>query len=147
MDPARRAVAGKTLLIVEDDRLSAISLQLDLTEAGYRVLPLEVRHGEALIAARAGRPDLALVNIELEGGDDGVALANDLHAIGVPVLFISGQIDRAASARTVAVGSLPKPYSGDDIVSAVDYLLHHLQGLHPTPPPAHLEVFDRVDRP
>jgi DNA-binding response OmpR family regulator len=132
---------GKTLLIVEDEILPAMALQAELEDAGYHVMDLTGRHQEALAAARGCKPDLALVNIQLEGHDDGVALAVDLKAMGIPVLFISGQISRASTAQTVAVGSLPKPYSTLDMVKAVDYLLACLAGDETLPRPPRLEVF------
>ena len=121
-------IPGKTLLIVEDEILPAMALQAELEDAGYHVMDLTGRHEEGLEAARGLKPDLALVNIQLEGRDDGIALARDLKAMGIPVLFISGQISRAQSAQTVAIGSLPKPYSTADMVKAVDYLLARLAG-------------------
>ena len=141
MDNVKPAPTAKTILIVEDDVLTAVTLQDALRAAGYQVMDLTGRHQEAMTAARVRKPALALVNIELEGRDDGVALAEDLHRIGVPVLFISGQESRASSARTVAVGSLPKPYSPADMVQAVNHLLAHLAGDPPSEPPGHLEVF------
>jgi 1,2-diacylglycerol 3-beta-glucosyltransferase len=135
---------GKTLLIVEDEILPAMALQAELEDAGYQVMDLTGRHQEALAAARARKPDLALVNIQLEGRDDGIALAWDLKALGVPVLFISGQISRARTSHTVAIGSLPKPYNTADMVRAVDYLLARLGGDDSLTPPRHLEVFEPV---
>jgi DNA-binding response OmpR family regulator len=132
---------GKTLLIVEDEILPAMALQAELEDAGYHVMDLTGRHEEALLAVRGRKPDLALVNIQLEGRDDGVALAADLKAMGIPVLFISGQISRARTAETVAIGSLPKPYSTHDMVKAVDYLLARLAGDETLPRPMRLEVF------
>jgi 1,2-diacylglycerol 3-beta-glucosyltransferase len=134
-------IPGRTLLIVEDEVLPAMALQAELEDAGYHVMDLTGRHEEGLLAARALKPDLALVNIQLEGRDDGIALARDLKAMGIPVLFISGQISRAQSAKTVAIGSLPKPYDAADMVKAVDYLLARLAGDASLPRPLHLEVF------
>lgn len=134
--------AGKTLLIVEDEILAAMALKDELEDAGYHVLDLTGRHGEAVAAARERHPDLALVNIQLQGRDDGVEVATELKAMGIPVLFISGQVSRAQSANTVAIGSLPKPYRPMDMVKAVNYLLRHLKGDESLPCPAHLEVFD-----
>jgi DNA-binding response OmpR family regulator len=137
------AVRGQTLLIVEDDVLPAMVIQFELEDAGYLVLDLTGRHQEALLAAQTHKPDLALVNIELQGRDDGIALARELQAMGIPTLFISGQAGRARSAQTAAVGSLPKPYRASDMLAAVDYLLAHLKGDESRPRPAALEVFDR----
>ena len=134
----------KVLLIVEDQILLALNLKDDLEDGGYQVLDLADRHQEALGLAREIKPDLALVNIDLAGGDDGVALAHDLKALGVPVMFISGQADRARLGMAFAVASLSKPYSGEEMVDAVDYLFRHEDGDESRPRPARLEVFDAV---
>lgn len=133
---------GKTLMIVEDEMLVAMVLNDALQAAGYHVLDLTDRHDEALKVAKASRPDLALVNIRLAGRDDGVALAEQLKALDIPVLFISGQISRAKSARTVAIASLPKPYDAADMVMAVAHLLARMEGDSSLPRPHGLEVFD-----
>ena len=133
---------GKTLMIVEDEILVATVLRDELEEAGYNVLDLTDRHAEALEVARASKPDLALVNIRLAGRDDGLKLAEHLKALDIPVLLISGQVSRARSAQTVAIGSLPKPYAAADMVLAVTYLLARLQGDASLPRPEGLEVFD-----
>ena len=130
------------LLIVEDEVLPAISLEEGFKDAGYQVMDLTSRPQEALRAARDTKPDLALVNIVLQGRDDGIALARDFHALGIPVLFISGQVSRDLSALTVAIGSLPKPYSVDDMIQAVAYLLARLGGDGTKSCPPALQVFD-----
>ena len=134
--------SGKTLMIVEDEALVAITLRDELEDAGYRVLNLTDRHTEALDVAKASKPDLALVNIHLAGRDDGIKLAEQLKALDIPVLLISGQTSRARSAQTVAIGSLPKPYHAADMVLAVAYLLARLRGDASLPKPKALEVFE-----
>jgi len=137
---------GKTLMIVEDEVLVAMTLRDELEDAGYHVLDLTDRHAEALEVAKACKPDLALVNIRLAGRDDGIELAENLKALGIPVLLISGQISRARSAQTVAIASLPKPYDAADMVLAVAYLMARAQGDASLPRPPGLEVFaDDVD--
>lgn len=141
MDVKTASAQGETLLIVEDDMLCAMSLRAELEDAGYHVLDLTGRHQAALLAAQIHRPDLALVNIQLQGRDDGIALASDLKDLGVPSLFISGQTTRARSARRVAIASLPKPYSPPDMVKAVAHLLAGVKGDHSLPYPPNLEIF------
>jgi CheY-like chemotaxis protein len=72
-----------TILIVEDVILAAICLRDAFEDAGYRVMDLTTRHREALSAALAEKPDIALVNIQLQGRDDGIGVARDFHAIGI----------------------------------------------------------------
>lgn len=141
MDAKPAAPLTKTLLIVEDDMLPAMALRDELQDAGYRVLDLTGRHDEALRAARENRPDLALVNIELHGRDDGIALARELQDLGVPSLFISGQTTRVRSAQSAAIASLPKPYSPAEAVKAVAYLLGRLRGEQSLSCPPGLEIY------
>lgn len=132
----------QTLLIVEDEAIVAMLLRDELQDAGYNVLDLTDRHDEALEVAKAEKPDLALVNIRLAGGDDGIELAEQLKTLCIPVLLISGQVSRASSANTVAIGSMPKPYDAAEMVIAVTYLLARLKGDASLPRPDQLEVFN-----
>jgi DNA-binding response OmpR family regulator len=129
-------------MIVEDEVLVAILLRDELQKAGYTVLDLTDRQDEALEIAKAEKPDLALVNIRLARGDDGIELSKHLKGLGIPVLLISGQVSRASSAKTVAIGSMPKPYDPEEMVLAVAYLLARLNGDDTLPKPRQLEVFD-----
>jgi len=142
MTASRNGQTGKTLMIVEDEVLVAMILKDELEDAGYKVLELTDRHAEAVEVAKACKPDLALVNIRLAGRDDGVVLAEHLKELGIPVLFISGQVSRARSAKTVAIASLPKPYDATDMVLAVTHLLARLRGDASLPKPSQLEVFE-----
>ena len=132
----------QTLMIVEDEVLVSILLRDELQKAGYKVLDLTDRLGAAMEVAKAEKPDLALVNIRLAKGDDGIELSKHLKGLGIPVLLISGQVSRASSAKTVAIGSMPKPYDPEEMVLAVAYLLARLNGDDTLPKPHQLEVFD-----
>jgi DNA-binding response OmpR family regulator len=142
MTAAKDSKTNQTLMIVEDEALVAILLRDELQNAGYKVLDLTDRHAEALEVAKAEKPDLALVNIRLAGRDDGIELSEHLKAMEIPVLLISGQVSRASSAKTVAIGSMPKPYDAAEMVLAVAYLLARLKGNNTLPRPDQLEVFD-----
>lgn len=132
----------QTLMIVEDEALVSILLRDELQKAGYKVLDLTDRLDAALEVAKAEKPHLALVNVRLARGDDGIELSKHLKGLGIPVLLISGQVSRASSAKTVAIGSMPKPYEPEEMVLAVAYLLARLNGDDTLPKPHQLEVFD-----
>ena len=142
MTVAQDNKATETLMIVEDEMLIATILRDEFQYAGYKVLDLTDRVAEALAVARAGKPDLALVNIRLAGRDDGIELAEHLKVLGIPVLLISGQVSRARSAKTAAIASMPKPYDVAEMILSVAYLLARQKGETSLPRPARLEVFD-----
>lgn len=142
MTATKDSKAIQTLMIVEDEVLVSILLRDKLQKAGYKVLDLTDGFDAALEVAKAEKPHLALVNVRLARGDDGIELSKHLKGLGIPVLLISGQVSRASSAKTVAIGSMPKPYEPEEMVLAVAYLLARLNRDNTLPKPHQLEVFD-----
>ena len=59
------AVKGK-ILVVDDDRLVLAMLRHGLSQAGYQVIDAD-NGSEAILLAREQRPDLALLDIRMEG--------------------------------------------------------------------------------
>ena len=109
-----------TLLLVEDNAELAADLTETLSEAGHRVIG-PFGYAEAAEAAAAQQAvDLALLDINLSGPTDGVALAATLRARwGVPAMFLSGDVGAAARHAETVEALLLKPYSGRDVLEAV----------------------------
>src|SRR5919199_4150931 len=59
------------ILLVEDDFLIAMTMQDALEAVGYKVVGPAATVAEALRLVETRRPDLALVDITLRGGDSG----------------------------------------------------------------------------
>ena len=111
----------KTILIAEDNAMVGMMMQMDLEAAGYVVLGPFARCAPALAAAETSTPDLALLDIDLAGGDSGIALARQLRDRSVNTcLFVTGQGVDAASARELAVGVLTKPFPSLTLIAAVE---------------------------
>lgn len=125
------------VMIVEDNSLLAFMLEDALTERGYEVLGPASSVAEALVLVEQGRPALALVDIDLEGGRSGAELADELHTHhAIPVLFATGQLEQARTCRDRALGVLNKPFSPGDAVAAVEAVDAWLQGVARTALPA-----------
>ena len=94
------------ILIIEDDQLVANYIKEVLFETGFRVAGIAASGNEALALAAQHQLQLALVDIQLPGPMDGIALARLMRLkFNVPVIFLSGTIDpetirRAAAAQT-----------------------------------------------
>jgi DNA-binding response OmpR family regulator len=128
--------------VAEDGALTALALELALALAGHRVLGPAAAVDEALRLAAADRPDLALVDIRLRDGRDGVALARALkRRWAVPCLFLSAQAPQARAAGDAALGLVGKPYDPDDVVAAVAAVGEPLAGGRPARVPRRLELF------
>ena len=82
-------------IIIEDEILAAIHLEDALEALGVETIGIAPDRKSALELAGAG-PDLALVDLNLRDGFTGPAIAADLAAMGVSVMFVTAnpsQID------------------------------------------------------
>ena len=130
------------LLVAEDEALIALVLGLELRDAGHQVLGPAATPEEALALVEETRPGLALIDIRLEDGGDGVALARTLRdRHGVPSLFVSGQAPDALAAKDAALGLVRKPYAPEDVARAVEAVAELLRGRRPARLPPGLELF------
>ncbi len=112
------------ILVVDDEPLLRMILSDVLEEAGHTVVMAD--SGSAAIdLARKDPPDCVLLDIimpGLDGYETCDALKDDQALAHIPVLLISATkdlhvVDRAESVG--AVGVLPKPISGEELLHAV----------------------------
>ena len=132
------------VLVVEDDPLVAVTAASALEDAGHEVVGPAYDADEAWRLVRDSPPDLALVDINLSGHDEGLALAQRFKDdLGLPSMFVSGQVAAARRRRSAALGVLAKPYDPDVLAEAVEVAREILEDGHPSArrlPPA-LELF------
>ncbi len=110
------------VLIIEDEALIAANLEMVLEEAGCEVVGWATDAREAEEIARQHRPQVAVVDIQLRNGDDGIELASELQKAGVEVIFVTAQSDPATIARARAVphrAYVAKPYKAETIIAAL----------------------------
>jgi len=109
-----------TIMVVEDDPAMASDLVDVLVEAGHGVVGPFPDGASAATAAGLHAVDLALVDINLAGDGDGVALARTLKdSWGVPVMFLSGDVAAAALHARLAAALVLKPYGRRDVLTAI----------------------------
>jgi DNA-binding LytR/AlgR family response regulator len=129
------------VLVAEDEPLIALTLEQALIATGHRVLGPVATIEEARQAMGGQAPDLALVNLTLQNGDDGAELARVLLARGTPTIFISADVRHARAHREVAIGLIKKPYDLEMIPAVLWYLHERVQGRQPDRIPPQLELF------
>jgi response regulator NasT len=110
------------ILVVDDDRLVLATLVHGLAQAGFEVIDAD-NGDDAILLAREHRPDLALLDIRMEGmsGFDVAAYLREyLH---VPFMFLSAFADEETVAKVKELGAvayLVKPLDIHQIVPAVE---------------------------
>lgn len=116
------AIAGRTLLVVEDEPLLGMLLEDVLGDAGAAVLGPATTVERALeLLKSADRVDAAIVDVNLAGVRSD-AVASELVARGVPFVYATAYGDDTLMAAG-ASGLLRKPYDIGDVMVAVGRLL------------------------
>ena len=111
-----------TILVVDDDRLVLATLTHGLTQAGYEVIDAD-NGDDAILLAREHRPDLALLDIRMEGMTGFDVAAYLRQSLQMPFMFLSAFSDDATVAQVKALGAvayLVKPLDIRQIVPAVE---------------------------
>jgi response regulator NasT len=117
------------ILVVDDDRLVLATVAHGLAQAGYEVIDAD-NGDEAILLARQHRPDLALLDIRMEGKsgfDVAEYLRDSLH---VPFVFLSAFSDADTVAQVEALGAVAymvKPLDVGQIVPTVELAFERLR--------------------
>lgn len=124
-DPTSRAI-----LIVEDNAQLAAAICYNLEMEGYRVVHVADGPG-GLEAARAGTPDLLILDVMLPGLD-GFTILERLRGEGfeAPVLMLTARGEEADKVRGFRAGAdqyLTKPFGLLELIERVKLLLRRRQ--------------------
>ncbi len=110
------------ILVVDDDRLVLATLTHGLAQAGYEVIDAD-NGDDAILLAREHRPDLALLDIRMEGMSGFDVAAYLREYLQLPFMFLSAFADEETVAKVKALGAvayLVKPLDIHQIVPAVE---------------------------
>src|SRR5207302_3638936 len=130
MDQAATSVASGTdaaprILVVDDDRRTAMLVRAYLLRDGYQV---STAHDglEALDAVERERPDLVVLDLMLPEVD-GLEVTRRLRAASdVPILMLTARSSVADRVRGLSQGAddyLPKPFAPSEMVARVQSIL------------------------
>jgi DNA-binding response OmpR family regulator len=111
-------------LIVEDEFLIAHDLEVTMHELGFAHCDIAPDGRKAQSLSMSDAPDIALVDVCLEGGREGIEIARWLREMfEVPVVFVTAYSDAATVERInqVVPGApvLPKPVYADRLADAI----------------------------
>ena len=126
-----KPIAGKTVLVVEDEGLIAMDLRRHLENIGYVVPTVAKTADEAVRLNRIHLPDLILMDIHLKGTKDGIEAAAEIRTTSdVPIVFLTAYADPATVERaksTEPVGYMMKPFRAVDIHLQIEVALYKYQ--------------------
>ena len=118
-----------TILVVDDDRLVLATLAHGLTQAGYDVIDAD-NGDDAILLAREHQPDLALLDIRMQGKSGFDVAAYLRQYCQIPFMFLSAFSDDATVAQVKALGAvayLVKPLDIAQILPSVATAMANVQ--------------------
>ncbi|NLO77680.1 MAG: response regulator [Methanomicrobiales archaeon] len=90
------------ILIVEDEVIIAMALEDSLLDFGYGVAGRATTGQRAVELAMETEPDLALIDIRLNGDMDGVEAAEKIsRRLKIPVIFLTAYSDEETLSRAI----------------------------------------------
>lgn len=101
------------LLLVEDDLLLAESIRYSLQKEGIRVVGVAHNFKDSVLLMRQHDIDIALIDIQLDGPEDGIATAAELTKMKwIPIIYMTGNTPLELEERmqkTYPAAFLEKP--------------------------------------
>jgi response regulator NasT len=117
------------ILVVDDDRLVLATVTHGLAQAGYEVIDAD-NGDDAILLARKHRPELALLDIRMEG-KSGFDVAEYLRdTCHIPFMFLSAFADPDTVAKVAELGAVAymvKPLDVGQIVPTVEAAFERLR--------------------
>jgi DNA-binding response OmpR family regulator len=120
----QRSPRRRRALIVEDEFMIALDLEDAMANLGFEVCELAPSDSRARSLAMRDQPDIALVDVNLAGGREGIETARWLREVcGASVVFVTGYSDAATleriRERVPGAAVLRKPLYRDGLADAV----------------------------
>ncbi len=114
----------RTLLVVDDSATDLSRLEKLLAANGYQV-STAMNGADAVAAAKRGKPDLILMDVNMPGMDGFAAtraLRNESATKDIPVVLVTSKDQKADKAWGQMLGAkayVTKPYTDEQVLSAV----------------------------
>lgn len=120
-------MVGEKILIVEDESVVALSIQMRLEAAQYRVAGVADSAQTALAIVAAAAPDLVLMDIRLKGDQNGLKTAQKIQEqCDVPIVYLTAYTDARVlqqAQQTQPYGYVLKPFDPTSLCSTIEIAL------------------------
>lgn len=106
------------VLIVEDEVLISEHIKRVVEKSGFRPLDICEDYEEAMKLLQYETPDLAFLDIRMNGVDEGVEVAKHLRTLNIPFVFITSFSDKETLQNAVMqqpLGYILKPFTNTEI--------------------------------
>jgi len=130
-------VANESLniLLVEDESIISEMTKIMLEDMGHTVSAVAHTRRKALEAIENGQYDFAILDINIEGGMEGIELAGHISAKRIPFMFLTSYADKqtlSEAKKTVPGAYGLKPFTEEELFTGIEMSLMHAGKLDST---------------
>lgn len=119
--------AKDKILIVEDDEITSLNLNMSLQKHGYSVIGVCDNVEQAKVKLATHKPDVVIIDISLQEGDDGIELAQFIKDSGeIPFIYLTSYSDDAIiekAKKTEPYGYIVKPFDPNSLHATIQMAL------------------------
>lgn len=119
-----------SVLIVEDDLSFGLELEILVEEIGCKVIGLVDNSAAALELIFSCEIDLVLMDVDIKGELNGLAIGRKIRHLNIPVLFITGMSTKEHYEEALMsnfVGYLVKPVNKYTLITTIDLVFNKIQ--------------------
>src|SRR5258708_36616224 len=123
-------MASIRILAVEDDPIYSETIRMIVEQSGYELAGQFANGEEALLAIKAIKPDLLLLDIHIEGALNGIQLAEKIGD-GIPTMFITSLREREIFEKaktTKPIAFILKPFDSLMLQNTIDLAVSQFDG-------------------
>lgn len=142
----------KRILIIEDEAVIAMEIEAALRQLGYQVAGRAANGDKALDLLASSKPDLVLLDIQIQGTTSGIDLARVIRKkYDFPFVFLTAFSDQATLNElrdTLPYGYIVKPFNDNDLYRSIELALDKFeaerQPLFPTREAINSTLLDKI---
>jgi len=121
--------ANIRILIVEDEVLTAKSMESEIRKMGYDTINIAISYTKAMQSIKSQTPDLILLDIKLKGKYTGIDIANEKEVLNkIPIIYLTGCTESKTINNLLATNPksyLSKPIKYKDLQVAIALALEY----------------------
>jgi DNA-binding response OmpR family regulator len=118
---------SKTIIIVEDDEITALNLNLSLQKHGYDILAVCDNATQAKNKVASFQPDIVIIDISLQESNDGIELAKVIrNKHNIPFIYLTSYSDDdiiSQAKLTEPYGYIVKPFDPSSLHATIQMAL------------------------
>jgi len=112
-----------TIIIVEDDEITALNLKLSLKKHDYKILAICDNAMDAKEQIKTFKPSIIIIDISLQESNDGIELAKIIRKkYGIPFIYLTSYTDDdiiAKAIKTEPYGYIVKPFDPSSLHATI----------------------------